>query len=47
MKEQKPAEEEKIELNLSQLSKREKLKLLNEESPELIELAEDFKCNSA
>ncbi|XP_057375574.1 something about silencing protein 10-like [Daphnia carinata] len=37
-------QEEKIDLNLSHLSKREKLKLLTEESPELIELAEDFKC---
>lgn len=35
--------EEKIDLDLSQLSKKEKLKLLNEESPELVELIEDFK----
>lgn len=38
-------QEEKIDVNLSRLSKREKLKLLTEESPELMELVEDFKCN--
>lgn len=43
IKEAKPAEEEKIDVNLSKLTKREKLKLLGEESPELLELAEDFK----
>lgn len=37
-------EEEKIDVNLSKLSKREKLKLLTEESPELLELVDDFKC---
>lgn len=42
VKEVKPVEE-KIDVNLSHLSKREKLKLLNEESPELLELIEDFK----
>lgn len=44
IKEYKSVEEEKIDVNLSRLSKREKLKLLNEESPELLELVEDFKC---
>ncbi|KAI9554237.1 hypothetical protein GHT06_019509 [Daphnia sinensis] len=43
-KEHITVQEEKIDLNLSNLSKREKLKLLTEESPELMELVEDFKC---
>lgn len=44
-KEHISVQEEKIDLNLSHLSKREKIKLLTEESPELMELVEDFKCN--
>jgi len=40
--EKSSAEEVKIDVNLSQLSKREKLELLNKESPELMELIEDF-----
>ncbi|KAK4008465.1 hypothetical protein OUZ56_013605 [Daphnia magna] len=43
-KEHISVQEEKIDLNLSHLSKREKIKLLTEESPELMELVEDFKC---
>lgn len=39
-----PVEEMKIDVDLSQLSKREKLELLNKESPEMIELIEDFQC---
>jgi len=43
---EKPSVEEvKIDVNLSQLSKREKLELLKKESPELLELVEEFRLN--
>ena len=39
----KSSEQEKITVDLSQLSKRGKLDLLKKESPELLELIDDFK----
>ncbi len=38
----KEASEQKVEKDLSALSKKEKLKLLKKESPELLELIDDY-----
>ena len=38
-----PAQEEKVQQDLSQLTRKEKLDLVRKESPELLELVEDYK----
>ena len=42
--ESKPAEKERIVKDLKQMSQKEKMKLLKKESPELLELIQDFKA---